>query len=345
MAKLPSFTDGDRFYAADTCDPLRIAAEKGELAFKSFASGQYPGMRFPPGVLPGLKSVGYWNATKDQHWGLDWHRNEGIEVSFLLSGKLVYWTSSSFWDISAGKSFVSLPWQIHRIGNPNIDSSKLIWFIIDSNIRNKNHVYKWPNWIVLAKEDLENLLSLLLYRESPVLSYPQKMAQAWENLYRLIRDTKDGCPISGIAVMINEILYQLVRLLRENQTSLAFQDETSLNPALRTVQLFFEDLNAVSGQLAYPWSIKEMARTCQMGTTHFTKCCYQLTNLSPIHMLNRQRIVLAEQMMKMSPELSVTDIAFACGFSSSQYFATVFKKWTGKTPSEYRRISSFNFEK
>ncbi|WP_369409897.1 AraC family transcriptional regulator [Wocania arenilitoris] len=30
------------------------------------------------------------------------------------------------------------------------------------------------------------------------------------------------------------------------------------------------------------------------------------------------------------------DLAFALDFSSSNYFASVFKKYTGRTPTEYR---------
>ena len=37
--------------------------------------------------------------------------------------------------------------------------------------------------------------------------------------------------------------------------------------------------------------------------------------------------------------MSVTDIAFACGFESSQYFATVFKKKTNSCPTSYRTNS------
>ncbi len=28
-----------------------------------------------------VRTVGYWNAKHDQGWGLDWHRNEGIELT------------------------------------------------------------------------------------------------------------------------------------------------------------------------------------------------------------------------------------------------------------------------
>jgi AraC-like DNA-binding protein len=32
----------------------------------------------------------------------------------------------------------------------------------------------------------------------------------------------------------------------------------------------------------------------------------------------------------------VTDIAFACGFQTSQYFAHQFRRRFGRTPSDYR---------
>lgn len=38
-------------------------------------------------------------------------------------------------------------------------------------------------------------------------------------------------------------------------------------------------------------------------------------------------------------EKRVTEVAFACGFSSVQYFNKIFKKYNGCTPSRYRRLS------
>ncbi len=42
-------------------------------------------------------------------------------------------------------------------------------------------------------------------------------------------------------------------------------------------------------------------------------------------------------LLREAAEASVTDVAFACGFDSSPYFATVFKRTTGMTPSQFRQ--------
>ena len=36
------------------------------------------------------------------------------------------------------------------------------------------------------------------------------------------------------------------------------------------------------------------------------------------------------------PRINIKDIGTACGYSDSNYFARVFKRITGQTPSEYR---------
>jgi len=53
--------------------------------------------------------------------------------------------------------------------------------------------------------------------------------------------------------------------------------------------------------------------------------------------LTRTRMEAASRFLTLQPELSVTEIAFRCGFQSSQYFANVFRRQHGHSPSEHRR--------
>ena len=52
--------------------------------------------------------------------------------------------------------------------------------------------------------------------------------------------------------------------------------------------------------------------------------------------LTRTRLEAATRLLTLQPELSVTEIAFRCGFQSSQYFSKVFRKQHGHSLSEHR---------
>ena len=80
-----------------------------------------------------------------------------------------------------------------------------------------------------------------------------------------------------------------------------------------------------------------MAKSAGVGLTRFTHHCKRLTNLTPMRYLMMKRLELSKTILKDNNHLSVAEVAFSCGFSTSQYFSTVFKKHEKCTPLEYRQ--------
>ncbi len=54
-------------------------------------------------------------------------------------------------------------------------------------------------------------------------------------------------------------------------------------------------------------------------------------------MLTERRISESKIYLKLHPHLSVTAVAGLCGFSDSNYFITVFRRFCGMTPLEFKR--------
>ena len=77
-------------YQADSCQPVIDAVTSGQIRYEAFGRDCYPGRRLGHGDLAGVSLVGFWDAKFDQDWGLDWHRNEGVELTLLESGALAY---------------------------------------------------------------------------------------------------------------------------------------------------------------------------------------------------------------------------------------------------------------
>ena len=129
-----------------------------------------------------------------------------------------------------------------------------------------------------------------------------------------------------------EKLRKILQMLR----SQGGEGDPGLTSAQRTVALFLEDLEHNPDSLARPWALREMAEHCGMKVTAFTKYCRKTTNTSPAKYLARCRLARAAHLLKEAHDQTITQIAFDCGFSSSQYFAVEFRKLYKCTPREYR---------
>jgi len=105
------------------------------------------------------------------------------------------------------------------------------------------------------------------------------------------------------------------------------------SPGERQVLKLVERLRLECDQ---PWTLDSMARACQLKRTQFELLVKKLTGDVPMVLLNRLRIQRAQALLKKSGK-TITEIAFEVGFESSQYFARVFHKLIGLTPTQYRK--------
>ena len=87
---LPIYQEHGKTYEPDSCLPLLRGVKEGKIHLQALARGHYPGKKLARNALQGIKSVGFWDANHPQDWGLDWHRNEGIELTFLESGSMSF---------------------------------------------------------------------------------------------------------------------------------------------------------------------------------------------------------------------------------------------------------------
>lgn len=82
-------------------------------------------------------------------------------------------------------------------------------------------------------------------------------------------------------------------------------------------------------------SMQSAAQLMGYSEAYFCKLFKQCFRVNFSAYLNEYRIDKAKAMMA-DPRISIKDIGIACGYSDSNYFARVFKRITGQTPSDYR---------
>jgi AraC-like DNA-binding protein len=95
---------------------------------------------------------------------------------------------------------------------------------------------------------------------------------------------------------------------------------------------------ALLKNLAFNWTLNQMAAVTGHGTTSFTEKVKLTTGFSPFNYLIYLRVNEAVKLIQNS-KMKITEIALYTGFYSSQHFAGIFKKFTGYTPSEMRSVA------
>ena len=82
-------------------------------------------------------------------------------------------------------------------------------------------------------------------------------------------------------------------------------------------------------------SMQTVAKAMNYSNAYFCKLFKQCFRVNFSAYLNEYRVARARELLQ-STRLNVREVSTACGYSDSNYFTRVFKRITGKTPSEYR---------
>ncbi len=97
----------------------------------------------------------------------------------------------------------------------------------------------------------------------------------------------------------------------------------------RHIEMNFDDPDLSTGTIARYFGVS--GRYIQLALT--------TADTTPSDYILKVRLKAAAGMLRNASHLSITDIAFACGFNASGHFATLFRKAYGMPPRAYRSES------
>jgi AraC-like DNA-binding protein len=90
-------------------------------------------------------------------------------------------------------------------------------------------------------------------------------------------------------------------------------------------------------RLQYPPALPDLAREVGMSHTRLTRGFKKLYGCTVFEYLRNKRLSYGRNLL-VENQLSITEVAFEAGFSSSSHFAAAFQRVYGVTPSHYRLV-------
>lgn len=132
-----------------------------------------------------------------------------------------------------------------------------------------------------------------------------------------------GALYNALGIIVDKHLYSM--------TSEGAPVEDNRNiPKLKRV------LSYIRGNFDKPITLNNMAEAAGMSPKYFCYFFKEMTGNTPIGYLKSYRIEKASQKL-LNTDMSVTDIAYSCGFNDLSYFIKTFKEQKNIPPAKFRK--------
>lgn len=82
-------------------------------------------------------------------------------------------------------------------------------------------------------------------------------------------------------------------------------------------------------------NVNELAKTFYLNPTYLSSLFKKNTGVKLLEFINKVRVDKAKKLMVSNPDLSVEEVAFQTGFSSSRTFRRIFQKYEESAPSKF----------
>ena len=241
-----------------------------------------------------------------------------MEICYCHQGEQVYVVNEEQYQIRGGNVFITFPDEKHGTGHFPEEKGELFWMLL--TIPEEDSPRQFLHFSGQEARELVSALRDIRYRSF-------KGSKTMKALLNKILSIGAQGTDSLLTVKLYQLITEfLLEVLRYSETT----SEADPVPKLHELDQF------IAYHLHQPISLRQLATVAGMSLSHFKSWFREETGYTPLDYILRAKIRRAKQGLS-DLNKPITALAYELGFSSSQYFATVFRKYTGTSPSGYRK--------
>lgn len=270
-----------------------------------------------------IKLFGGHKQKVPSGWSVDWERHFAFEILFIIEGVQHTELSSHHFDFKEGDILLFPPGLLHRNSCPLGES--LSYFCVHFDIDNPE----------LQRKLITNCSILLNKDNSAHVQIKKNLQEYLKILDKQEFSLQDKFTIEKLLLemVIHLISYSDCESLQEsgdNHLILAKMiAETIKNNFVKYTHHPLDEERKLL-------SLSYVARQLNISESTMLKTFKKMYLSSPKQFLNQLKFNEAKYLLKQ-PEMSIQEVAECIGYQDVSHFSRQFKKWYGKSPSEYRK--------
>ena len=262
-------------------------------------------------LLPELGILGWLHFTRafDHALEPDAHPDE-YEIHYIVNGEVNWWVEDESYHLHAGMALVIRPNERHGSSTGVLEPCEHYWLRLAFPASGC-----LPGLTPGDTAALRQAFEALSHRAFAASSAVR------DAFAQLIDEHRMRAPHATILsrAALHRLLVSLLRAPAPSDT---------VSPAIQACTA------TIHQQLATPPSVAQLASQAELSETAFRKRFRKEIGCSPLDYITRRRIQEAKRRLAL-PDACIKAVAHDLGFSSRQYFSTVFKRITGSSPGVY----------
>lgn len=259
--------------------------------------------------IPGLQTFAWHNmrsaaAPLENHY----HRN-CMEITYVQKGFMNFFVGEKSYQLSGGDIFISKPDEVHSTNLAPLSMGEICWMQV--NLKTMKEI------LFLNETASQELISRLLKVDRHVVTMENReMAVILKQAFNSCQDVEMRYMTASCLTLF---LHKMLEYLNRERQGYSSDIEMSI----AYIKLHIKE----------ELTLQTLAEQCGLSVSRYKEKFKTQTGISPRNYINLQKMDAAKKMLRNGSDVTAT--AMELGFSTSNYFSTVFRKYEACSPTEY----------
>lgn len=270
-----------------------------------------------------LYAVHYLELLQDSAFPGESH--DFWELVYVDRGQVIVTAGQEEYPLTRGEMIFHAPGEHHalRVTGPKVANVMILNFECRSNAAQQLRGCR-----LRSVTDTQRMLLRVIMNESRA-AFSSRLDDPQDNTLVRVKDS-----LLGTEQMIYQSLCELlINICRQLQTHVSMNQSLGAQPILDAIILYMEQ------HLSNKLTLAQLADEFHISTSYIQRLFSQYKKTGAIHYFTEMKIARAKQLLRNRCQ-NISQVAEELGYDNTYYFCNQFKKFTGKSPREYRQSVS-----
>lgn len=279
-----------------------------------------------PTIELGLYMFGGHRHTVNGGWSFFEQKHQVLELMVIVAGhQLTEIRDQTTIDLGPGDAVLIAPGTLHTNRNAS-RTQKMTYMCLHFDFED----------IQLRSRIIGCLTNQLIPAKTEIALQSKRMLTGIVKLSKDRQHHNDFAVRVEIEVLLLHYLKELDRLTKQKMNKhhkLPFSDKEA--KIGRDIALTIEE-RVNDDTVAPSFTFSDICRELHISNGYGYRVFKRVYGVTPLHFINREKFKKAQRLLEYSGN-SIEEVAYMIGAANISIFSKQFKKWSGSTPSEYRK--------